>query len=132
METKQYKHGDIATMKTLGKETIMSMVKMSFKYGKFPPPDNSVIKTIVDYIFSIVNGEGINLKSKKDWNVSEHFADKDGTVSLKTMEDILFTSGITENIEYWSKQLDSLNRMECCNHSDDFEDPFSEFDMSDD
>jgi hypothetical protein len=130
METKNYKHGDIASMETLGKKIVLSMVIVTFKCGKFPPPNNSVINTVADYLFRITNGERINLKSVKDWNISEHFVDKGCAVSLKTMEDILFTAGITENIEYWSKQLDSLNRIEGCDHSEDFEDPFSEFNMS--
>jgi hypothetical protein len=127
------KHGDIKTMKGDSLESIFGKVKVSFIAAKYSNPTNdSKMMEIAQYPHRIVNGEGVSLKSVESIVSKKQFAERDGTVNMKIMKDILFTVGIIENIEYWAKQLDLMNRSEYCEHSDDFEDPFSEFDMSQD
>lgn len=118
------KHGDIKTMKGDSLESIFGSIKVAFLLGKRPVPINeNKMKEIAEYFYKIVNEEGANLKSL-DWSVSKQIAERNGTIKHSTIRDVLFTLGITQDIEYWSEQLDLLNRVEYCEHSDDFEDPF--------
>lgn len=114
-------------MKGSSLESIFISVEFTFSMlGKLSSPiDEGKMKEIAQYFYRIANGEEINLKSL-DWSVSKHTADRNGTIKVSTIRDILFTVGVTENIDHWSEQLDLLNRVECCDHSDDFEDPFLE------
>jgi hypothetical protein len=118
------KHGDIKTMKGDSLESIFSSVKSIFLMDKHPVDENK-IKQVAEYFYALANGTEFNLKSL-DWSVSTHKADRNGTIKISTIRDVLFTVGITDNIDHWSEQLDLLNRVEYTEHSDDFEDPFIE------
>lgn len=126
------KHGDIKTMKGDSVDSIFASVKAAFLTGKCKSTiDENKMKEIAEYFYKIINEGGIILKSS-GWSVSKHVADTAGVIKINTIRDVLFTLGVTENIEYWCERLDLLNRVEYCEHSEDFEDPFSELDMSED
>lgn len=113
------KHGDVKTMKGSKESSIFGMVKVSFISGEYPnPADDTKIHEITGYIYKLVNGEGVYLKSSADFSVTKEFSDSQGIVSQKTLMKILFTVGLIENLEYWSNNLYSMNFSQYCSHGD--------------
>jgi hypothetical protein len=122
------KHGDIKTMKGDSIDSIFASVKATFMTGKCRNPiDENKMREIAEYFYKIINEGGMILNSP-GWSVSKHVADTAGIIKINTIRDVLCTLGVSENIEYWCERLDLLNRVEYCEHSDDFEDPFLEED----